>query len=124
MSPDSASERPQPLYIDVGKTSAGTSEQVLMAQERFVAALLAAAQTRDALAGARDDAAERRDVAAVLEALVSGTTDPAAVRSRRFAAQDREAAREDRNAAAEDRSALARAQHRMTYDATDVTPSR
>lgn len=106
MTASPSSDRRQPSGADTGATSTALPNQVLLAQEGFVAAIVAAAQTRDALAAVRDDAAERRDAAAVLGELLNGTQDPAAVRARRLAAQDRQAAREDRQAAAEDRTAL------------------
>lgn len=82
------------------------TQGVTAARRKFVAAILAAAKTRDALAEERDRAAAARDVAAVLDELVSGIVDEKAARARDLAAQDRRAARADRDAAADDRAAL------------------
>ena len=79
-----------------------TSESVKQAREKFVAAIVAAARTRDALASERDKAANARDVAAVLDETLRGDQDARAEVARKFAAQDRYAAREDRTAAAQD----------------------
>ena len=81
-------------------------DQVEAARLRFVAAIVAATRTRDALASERDKAAAARDLAAVLQEL-GGHADVTVDEARRFAAHDREASRDDRVAAADDRSSAA-----------------
>lgn len=85
-------------------------EEAMAACMRTAREILAAADRRDGLADARDDAAERRD----RERDLAGFLDPdgpygADLPERREAALDREQAREDRAAARRDRLALTRA---------------
>ena len=100
-------EQSHPGSTDASDSPQPTPDHVRRARQRFVASIIAAAETRDVLAAERDAAANARDVAAALDELVRlGESDKPAERAREFAAEDRRASRGDRSAAASDRASL------------------
>jgi hypothetical protein len=76
-------------------------------REKRTARILSDGYMRDNEAAARDWMASKRDMAANMEAWLTGVTDHAAAQARQEAWDDRKASAADRKASAEDRSVLA-----------------